>query len=128
MSTILVVDDEKDIRDYMQDLLENAGYEVLTAENGNAAIQVFKQNPTDLVITDLLMPEKDGAETVIELRSDYPDVKIIVITGNGKNLKAEDHLKLIESLNVNYSFTKPINSHRLLNAINSLLINNYQVT
>lgn len=122
MATILVVDDEKEMRKNMQDLLENAGYEVITAENGRVAIQLYKQNPTDLVITDLLMPEKDGAETVIELRFDYPDVKIIIITGDGNNLKAEDHLELIEPLNVNYSFTKPVDSNRLLYVINKLLI------
>ena len=124
MATILVVDDEKDVCEYMRDLLENAGYKVITAENGNAAIKIFKQSPADLVITDLLMPEKDGAEMVIELRSDFPDVKVIIITGNGKNLKAEDHLELIESLNVNCSFTKPVDSNKLLFEINNLLNNN----
>ena len=124
MATILVVDDEKETRKYLQDLLENEGYKVITAENGNAAIQVFKQCPADLVITDLLMPEKDGAETVIELRADYPDVKVIIITGNGKNLKAEDHLELIKSLNINCSFTKPVDSNKLLFEINNLLNNN----
>lgn len=124
MSTILVVDDEKEILKYMQNLLENAGYKVKTAENGNAAIKIFKQSPPDLVITELLMPEKDGAEMVIELRSDYPDLKVIIITGNGKNLKAEDHLELIESLNVNYSFIKPVDSNKLLCEINKLLNNN----
>ena len=123
MATILVVDDEKEMRKYLQDLLENAGYEVITAKNGSVAIQLYKQNPADLVITDLLMPEKDGAETIIELRSGYPDVKIIIITGGGNNLKGEDHLELIESLNVNYSFTKPVDSNRLLFVINKLLIN-----
>ena len=68
------------------------------------------------------MPKKDGAETIIELRFDYPDVKVIIVTGGGNNLKAEDHLELIESLNVNYSFTKPVDSNRLLYVINKLLI------
>lgn len=122
MATLLVVDDEKDMREYLQELLEDAGYEVTTAANGCEAIQLFKQNPFDIVITDLLMPKKDGAETIIELRFDYPDVKVIIVTGGGNNLKAEDHLELIEPLNVNYSFIKPVDSNRLLYVINKLLI------
>lgn len=120
MATILVVDDEKGMREYLQELLEDAGYEVTAAANGCEAIQLFKQNPFDIVITDLLMPKKDGAETIIELRNYYPDVKIIIVTGGG-NINAQDYVELFESLNVTYAFTKPIDKKKLLDAIQTLL-------
>ena len=74
----------------------------------------------DLVITDILMPEKDGEETILELKNLNPEVKIIAISGGGI-LSARDHLEIVEYLYVDYTFEKPIKKAELLQAIRSLL-------
>ena len=120
MARILIIDDEKYILDYLEDLLEDEGFEIITAANGKEAIELYKKMAFDVVITDLLMPEKDGEETIIELRKIDPEVKIIVITGGG-NISAEDHIQLIESLNVDHAFLKPLNQDKLLSVVKELL-------
>ncbi len=126
MATILVIDDVPEMRSYLQEILERAGYSVTTAANGNEGIRLYKQNPTDIVITDLLMPEKDGVEMVLDLRKDYPEVKIIVVTGGG-NIHGMDLLDLIDFLPVDYSCTKPIDKKKLLMAIDTLLYSHPQL-
>ena len=91
MKRILVVDDEDEIRMMLRQILEMEGYEVSDAANGRMAVNLFRNDPTDLIITDIIMPEKDGIETITELRRDYPDVKIIAITGGGR-IGSENHL------------------------------------
>ena len=81
MSSILVVDDEDQIRRLVCETLEQAGYHVTEARDGKEALQQYRQGPADLVIMDILMPNQDGLETTVVLRREYPDVKIIVITG-----------------------------------------------
>ena len=83
MSKILVIDDDKNIRSLLRDFLERDGYEVMEAENGKVGLKLFRENGADLVITDLIMPEKEGIETIRELRRDFSDVKIIAISGGG---------------------------------------------
>ena len=121
MARILIIDDEKDFLEYLKDLLVDEGYEIITALNGIEAIELYKKKPVDIVITDLLMPEKDGEETILELQGINPQVKIVVITGGG-DISAEDHIQLLESLNVKHAFLKPFNSDRLLTVIKELLI------
>ena len=76
---VLVVDDDDDIRLLLQELLTGAGYRVETAPDGRAALRVFHENPTDLVVLDLSMPELDGFETLDRLR-DLSDVPVILLT------------------------------------------------
>lgn len=66
-------------------MLENVGYEIVVAADGKKGIKAFQEKPLDLVITDIFMPEKEGLETIRELKRDFPDVKIIAISGGGGN-------------------------------------------
>ena len=68
-------------QDMVQSMLENEGYAVSVAANGIQGIDSFRQHPTDIVITDIMMPEKDGVETIREIRKTSPEAKIIAMTG-----------------------------------------------
>ncbi|HLC15607.1 MAG TPA: response regulator [Thermodesulfovibrionia bacterium] len=84
MAKILIIEDEDHIRTLLGTMLEQEGYEVLTAQNGKEGIKVFHSNQIDLIITDIFMPEKEGLETITELKKEFPDVKIIAISGGGQ--------------------------------------------
>ena len=81
MKRILVIDDDRDVRMCILNILEEAGYSMFEADNGNTGIAIVRNNPLDLVIVDLFMPVKEGIETVIELRKEFPDLKILAISG-----------------------------------------------
>jgi DNA-binding NtrC family response regulator len=116
---ILVIDDEQSIRSLLRQVFERQGYQVLVAANGNIGIQQVKENPVDLVIVDLIMPEKDGIETIQELKSLDPDIKIIAISGGGV-IKPELYLKLARKFGAVYSFQKPINTDEITAFVKSL--------
>lgn len=80
MSRILVIDDDPDVRQLLRRALEHDKHEVLEAENGKEGVRLWRENRPDLVITDILMPEKDGYETLFELLSMDPNVKVIAMT------------------------------------------------
>ena len=83
MVRILVIDDDDDFRRMLRMALEHDGYIVEEASNGHEGIQRYRAAPADLVLTDLLMPEREGLETIQTLRQEYPEVKIIAVSGGG---------------------------------------------
>ncbi len=83
MARILVIDDDKEIRSLLRDILEPEGYEVADAPNGRVGIKLYEQHPYDLVITDMLMPEQEGIETIAELQEKSPTVRIVAMSGGG---------------------------------------------
>lgn len=86
---ILVVDDDASIRRALTILLSKAGYEVSQASDGSEAVRMWRDHGADLVITDLHMPKKDGIETIIELLSHTPGVRIIVMSGGGQTKRLD---------------------------------------
>jgi CheY-like chemotaxis protein len=120
MKRILVVDDNDEVRRIVGKTLEKAGYEVLTAENGLAAMKVYREQPVDLVITDLIMPEQEGLETIFELRRLTPELKIIAISGGGR-LEPEDYLPIATGIGAALTLAKPFLAEELLAAVASLL-------
>ena len=118
MCRILVIDDEKPIRDLLKKAFERKGYEVDTAENGQVGIELFQKSPADLIITDIIMPVKEGLETITELRRDYPNVKIIAMSG-GLRYGPELNLSAAKTLGANMTFSKPVN---LLHSTNTISI------
>ncbi len=80
---ILLIDDEEAFRSVLKQVLLNAGYEVIEASNGAEGIKSFHERPANMIITDIIMPEKEGIETIIELKKAYPDVKMIAMSGGG---------------------------------------------
>ena len=81
MALILVIDDEEGMRALLRNFLEREGHKVLEAPDGMAGIRLYQENRPDLVITDIFMPEKEGTQTILELRKNNPNVKIIAISG-----------------------------------------------
>lgn len=94
---ILIVDDDPSIRDSLEILLNRAGYGVIQARNGSEAVRLWRDLGGDLVILDLFMPEKDGIETILELRAHNPGIRIIAMSGGGekKRLEVLGHAKLL---------------------------------
>ncbi len=80
---LLLIDDEKAFRGVLRQVLSKAGYDVVEAANGTEGIQRFNEKPADMIITDIIMPEKEGIETIIELKKAHPDVKFIAMSGGG---------------------------------------------
>ena len=80
---ILLIDDEENFRCVIKQVLVNAGFEVVEASNGAEGIQYFYEKPADMIITDIIMPEKEGIETILELKNAFPDVKLIAMSGGG---------------------------------------------
>jgi YesN/AraC family two-component response regulator len=119
-SYILIVEDDDVTKMLLYGILENPEYQILEASNGNEAIKLFKKYKPDLVITDIIMPEKEGIETIKTLKQIDPDVKIIAISGGG-TIEAEEYLKVAKNVGAIYTFEKPIDKEDLIKKVSSLL-------
>ncbi len=120
MTKILIIDDESHIRTVFRLILEQEGYKVVEASNGEEGIQLYRENPTDLVITDILMPVKEGFTTIMDLKRDYPDVKIIAISG-GHRIGSEEYLKVAKKFGAIKMLNKPVRREELLDAVKNLI-------
>jgi DNA-binding response OmpR family regulator len=120
MSKILVLDDEPSILLMIKKMLEKAGYEVIIASNGKEGMRLFDKEKPDMVITDIIMPEKEGLETIFELRRMHPDLKIIAISGGGR-ISPDGYLPGAKLLGANMVFQKPLVQKEFLAAVASLL-------
>ncbi len=122
MPHILIIDDEDQIRNMLQILFERAGYEVSVAKNGLEALKGHARTPADLIVTDIIMPEQEGLETIRKIREDLSDVKIIAISGGGIG-GAESYLSLAAKLGADITFKKPVEHRDLLEAVRKLIGN-----
>ena len=120
MATILIIDDDESILSVLKERLMSEGFKVLTAINGKEGMKLFNDNQVDLVITDMIMPDKDGFETIIELKRVCPDIKIIAMSGGGHGLP-EYYLETAKSFGAQYTFAKPFKTNDLLEAVYELL-------
>ena len=120
MARILVVDDVELERFVIRQYLESAGHEVAEAENGVEAIAAQKSDSFDLIITDIVMPKKEGVETIIELKRAYPALKIIAVSSGGSSNNPE-YLKLAEQFGADKILPKPIPKDVLLEQVNACL-------
>ena len=120
MVRILIIDDEDQPRRMLQQVLTRAGYEVIEARNGNEGLQYFRARPTDLIITDILMPEKEGLETIIDIRREFPAAKIIAISGGGRTGNL-NFLEVAKRLGAQHTLQKPFELQEMLGAVRDLL-------
>ncbi len=120
MKRVLVIDDDYQVRKMLRKMLEKEGYEVLDAIDGTHGIALHKESPADLVITDLIMPEKEGIETISEMRDDFPELKIIAISGGGL-VSPDPYLRLAKDMGAHDTFPKPIKKEELLSSMQRLL-------
>ncbi len=117
---ILIIDDDEQIRVLLKQMMEWAGYEVLVAENGRIAMQLQAENPADLVITDLIMPEQEGLETISRLKKEYEGIKIIAISGGGR-IGPEAYLPAALELGADKVFSKPFDVQEVVVCVRELL-------
>lgn len=110
MKKILLVDDNEVFRQLIEESLQHAGYDVQCAADGVEALKVYRQHAFDLVVTDLVMPEKEGLETIMELRKLQPAVKIIAISGT-------PYLPLASKLGATKTLLKPFTPSQLIQEI-----------
>lgn len=120
MAKILVLDDEPSILLMIKKMLEKAGHEVDIALNGKEGMKLFEKNKPDMVITDIIMPEKEGLETIFELRRQYPALRIIAISGGGR-ISPDGYLPGARLLGADMIFQKPLVQKEFLNAVEELL-------
>ncbi len=118
--TILLVEDDNQFRGTIRQMLERAGHEVIEAPDGKVAAKLYREKASDLIITDLLMPEKEGIELIQDLKHDFPDVKIIAISGGGR-LGPDSYLPIAKGLGALYTFEKPFKQEDLLAAVKQIL-------
>lgn len=120
MARILVIDDDPWILKIFQQILESEGHEITIATNGQEGLDLFRQAPTDIVITDMVMPVKDGLKMIMEMENEFPKVPIIAISGGGV-IEPERYLTLAESIGTRKTLTKPVSKQDLLDAVNDAL-------
>ena len=114
MATILIIDDEEGIRALLRTVLEAAGYEVTEAATGRQGLDRYRQAPTDLIITDLAMPELNGLDLMLALTREFLHAKVIAISGVGGETNVLDVAKL---LGARRTFHKPFSMPQLLDAV-----------
>ncbi len=120
MPKVLIVDDDAPLNIMLCRMLERAGYETASAANGLEAVNIYRQDQVDLIVTDIFMPEQEGIATILELRHDFPDVKIIAMSGGG-NTGMKDYLNMAKFLGAQGIIDKPFTNAELLQMIEQLL-------
>ena len=121
MARILVIEDDRQVREVLKQMLERGGFEVDTATNGKQGIERFLQQPADVVVTDILMPEKDGLETIEELTRDNPKLPIIAISGGGPGKKAQFALDVAQLCGAGRILAKPFSRKEILAVVRDTL-------
>ncbi|HED31317.1 MAG TPA: response regulator [Prosthecochloris aestuarii] len=120
MKKILVIDDEHDILKLLRRILENAGYCVTMTDNGKDAEKLLEKELFHLVITDIIMPEKEGMEMIFFIRKHCPETKIIAISGGGK-LSPDSYLTIAHTAGADTVIQKPFENSELLREVKQLL-------
>lgn len=121
MPSVLVVDDEDQIRQLIRETLEQAGYDVQEASNGKQGLERYRAKPTDLVIMDILMPDQDGLESIMTLRREFPASRVIAITGGSDMIGILNFLDVAKMLGARRTLQKPFDMQTLLDAAQSEL-------
>jgi len=117
---IIVIDDEAVVRETITEMLQRAGYEVWAAADGGEGLDLFREKKVDLVITDIIMPEVEGIETIRTLLQEQPGVKIIAISGGGR-ISNDDLLLMASHFGASLTLKKPFEREELLNAVRTVL-------
>ena len=121
MAGILLIDDDEDFRTMLFKLLTRAGYKVVACSDGKKGLDLFRKSPDFLVITDLIMPNQEGIETIVQLRKEYPDVKIIAMSGGGRG-NPNIYLDSAVCLGACKGFAKPFDTEEFLAAVKELAV------
>ena len=117
---ILLIDDDEQFREMLAELLKRNGYDVIETSDGTNANSLYREHQPKLVITDVIMPEKEGIETIIDLKREFNDINIIAISGGGRT-NALDNLRSARLLGAKITLEKPFDNKEILNIIKNLI-------
>jgi DNA-binding response OmpR family regulator len=120
MPKILVIDDDTIMNDMVVQLLSGAGYEAEGAHDGRAGLNLLETKSFDLIVTDIIMPEKEGLETIVAIRKKSKTIPIIAISGGGK-LGPKQYLHMAQQFGADYAFQKPFVNEQFLAAVRECL-------
>jgi len=130
MSRVVIIDDEEDIRLVLSEIFDRAGFDVRVASNGDEGLSLIREYGADLVITDIIMPGKDGVQTAYDIRMEFPKTKIIVMSGGGNvapldyepgAITTTAYLASANEIGADMTLTKPFDRHELISAANELI-------
>jgi DNA-binding response OmpR family regulator len=133
MNTVLVIDDESEVREGIARVLRRAGFTVRTIDNVEDAMQELRREPADAVITDMLMPKLDGLDAIHRIRGEFPLSRILAISGGGnfdlastapRRLTTNAHLVAAQRSGAHLILKKPFESRELIEAVRELLQGN----
>lgn len=113
MTTILLVDDEAALIRVLKNELEEEGFKVVTANNGKQAMFILKAQEINLVLTDIVMPDMEGLELINRVSKNWPEIKIIAMSGGGRTLDQGKCLQYAKEAGAHHTFTKPFDSDDL---------------
>jgi DNA-binding NtrC family response regulator len=120
MSDILLVDDDDQLRTMMRLVLQRAGHTVREASDGHEAMSLFRDRPGDLIVTDLVMPEKEGLAVILEMRRINSQVKIVAMSGGGR-VNPDNYLEVAKKFGAGDVLRKPFSNQELLDTVQRLL-------
>ncbi|GIK99636.1 MAG: transcriptional regulator [Alphaproteobacteria bacterium] len=120
MAVILVIDDEEMVRATIRMRLEQGGHEVVEAGDGNEGLATLERYAVDLVVTDIIMPEKEGIETIRAIRQRRPELAIVAISGGGRT-STLDFLGAAKKLGADHALRKPFTGAELLQVVDAAL-------
>jgi DNA-binding response OmpR family regulator len=121
MKKILVIEDEEQVLNALAAALASGGYGVFKALNGKEEMKLHRKDPVDLIITDLIIPEKEGIETIRELTAEFQNIKIIAISGGGR-IGPKDYPNMAKVFGAQRTLAKPVGRNELVKAVKELLI------
>jgi two-component system, chemotaxis family, chemotaxis protein CheY len=132
MPSVLVIDDDPEVRDSIRQVLSRVGFDVSTADNGETGTQAFYDRPPDVVIVDIIMPRNNGIEVIRKIRGSFPGARIVAITGGGNfglfgykpgTLVTEAYLASASASGADAVMTKPFHRTELIALVRSLVKN-----
>ncbi len=125
MTRVIIIDDEEDIRIVLKEVFLRAGFDVAVASDGHEGLNLIRETGADLVITDIIMPGSDGVETAYDIRMEFPNTKIIVMSGGGNTgpleyepaaISTTAYLASAEAVGADMTITKPFDRKELIEA------------
>jgi CheY-like chemotaxis protein len=119
-ATVLVIDDNPMVLQALVFLLEDHGFKVLTATDGVQGLHIYRTHRPDVVMTDIIMPEKEGVALTRELRTEFPDAKIVAMSGGGR-MGNSDYVAIARSLGADAGLYKPFDDEEVISTLRSLL-------
>jgi len=129
VTKVIFIDDEEDIRITLKEVFRRAGFEVEVASNGNEGMNLLREHGADLVVTDIIMPGRDGVETARSIRAEFPKTKIIVMSGGGNAasigyepaaITTTAYLASAAAIGADFTLTKPFDREELIKAAKKL--------